>query len=82
MLKINFLACTKVELYDLVVCIVVNGEKFQKSHRDLDLDRTRPIIELIRDIFIIILKYIRISCSLIYFFLSRERERETLTSTL
>ena len=29
MLNISFLACTKVELWDLIVCIAVNGEKFQ-----------------------------------------------------
>ena len=29
MLNISFLACTKVELWDLTVCIAVNGEKFQ-----------------------------------------------------
>ena len=29
MLNIRFLACTKVELWDLTVCIAVNGEKFQ-----------------------------------------------------
>ena len=27
--NISFLACTKVELYDLTVCIVVNGENFE-----------------------------------------------------
>ena len=26
---INFLACTKVELYDLTVCTVINGEPFK-----------------------------------------------------
>ena len=25
--NIGFLACTKVELWDLIVCIAVNGEK-------------------------------------------------------
>ena len=29
MLNISFLACTKVELWDLTVCIAVNGEKLQ-----------------------------------------------------
>ena len=29
MLNISFLACTKVELWDLKVCIAVNGEKLQ-----------------------------------------------------
>ena len=30
----------------------VNGEKNSKSHRDLDLDRTMPNVELVRAIFI------------------------------
>ena len=29
MLNINLPACTKVELWDLTVCIAVNGEKFR-----------------------------------------------------
>ena len=28
---IGFLACTKVELWHLTVCIALNGEKFQSS---------------------------------------------------
>ena len=35
----SFLACTKVELWDLTVCIAVN---------DLDLDLTMPIIKLVQ----------------------------------
>ena len=31
MLNHNFLTCAKAEIYDLTVCIVVNGETFQ-SH--------------------------------------------------
>ena len=31
MLNHNFLTCAKAEIYDLTVCIVVNGEKF-RSH--------------------------------------------------
>ena len=46
MLNISFLACTKVELWDLIVCIAVNGEKFQ-SCRDLDLGLAMPNIELV-----------------------------------
>ena len=42
----------KVELWDLTVCIVVNEEKISKSRSDLDLGRTMPNIELVRDIFI------------------------------
>ena len=49
MFNISFLACTKVELWDLTVCIAVNGEKFQS---DLDLGPIMPNIELVRDIFI------------------------------
>ena len=52
MLNHNFLTCAKAEILDLTVCIVVNGEKFQKSCCDLDLDRTMPNVELILDIFI------------------------------
>ena len=37
MLNISFIACTKVELYDLIVCIVVNGEKFQSPTVTLTL---------------------------------------------
>ena len=29
MLNISFLACTKVELWDLKVCIAVNGKNFK-----------------------------------------------------
>ena len=28
MLNISFRACTKIELWDLTICAVVNGEKF------------------------------------------------------
>ena len=53
MLNISFLACTKVELWDLIVCIVINGEKFQCCTMiDLDLGPAMPNIELVRDIFI------------------------------
>ena len=31
MLNISFLACTKVELWDLKICIAVNGENFKAS---------------------------------------------------
>ena len=49
MLNISFLACTKVELWDLTVCIVV---KILKSRHDLDLGPTMPNVELVRVIFI------------------------------
>ena len=52
MLNISLPACTNVELWDLTVCIVVNGEKISKSHSDLDLGPTMPNIELVQDIFI------------------------------
>ena len=51
MLNISFLHCTKVELKDLTVCIVVNGEPFQ-AYSDLDLDLTKLNIEFVRAIFI------------------------------
>ena len=35
--NINFLAWTKVELWDLTVCIVVNGEKFESRNVNLTL---------------------------------------------
>ena len=41
MLNITFLDCTKVKLWDLTVCIVVNGEKF-------NLGPTMPNIELVQ----------------------------------
>ena len=47
MLNISLLACTKVELWDLIVCIAINGEKFQSCTLTLI-----PNIELVRDIFI------------------------------
>ena len=37
MLNISFLACTKVELYDLTVCTAVNGEKFRSGAVTLTL---------------------------------------------
>ena len=51
MLNISFLSCTNVELYDLTVCIVVNGEKLLNAYSDLDLDPTMLNIEL-RAVFI------------------------------
>ena len=51
LLNHNFLTCAKAEIQDLIVCIVVNGEKFQ-SRCDLDLDQTMPNIELVQAIFI------------------------------
>ena len=51
MLNISFLACTKVELRDLTVCIAVNGEKF-RSHAVTLTSTMLPNIELVRDIFI------------------------------
>ena len=53
MLNINFLACTKVELW---VCIdslyCGKWRKISKSNHDLDLGPTMPIIKLVRVIFI------------------------------
>ena len=46
MLNISFLACTQVELWDLIVCIAVNGEKFQSRVMTLTLVRQCPILNL------------------------------------
>ena len=45
---ISFLSCTntKVELWNLTVCIAVNGAKNSKSLCDLDLGPPMPNIEL------------------------------------
>ena len=43
MIHISFLACTKVELWDLTVCIAVNGEKIQSHAVTLTLVRQCPI---------------------------------------
>ena len=56
MLNISFLACAKVELWDLKVCIVVNGEKFQSCH-DLDLGPTMPNINLVIFIYYNVFKF-------------------------
>ena len=52
MLNTSFLACTKVELWDLTVCIAINSEKFQSRTVTLTLVPTMPNIELVRVIFI------------------------------
>ena len=44
MLNISFLACTKVELWYLTVCIAVNGEKFRSG--TVTLVRQCPISNL------------------------------------
>ena len=46
MLNISFLACSKVELWDLTVCIAVNGEKFQSRAVTLTLVWQCPISNL------------------------------------
>ena len=47
MLNISFLACTKVELWDLIVCIMgPDGEKFQSHTMTLTLVRQCPISNL------------------------------------
>ena len=50
MLNISFLACTKVELWDLNVRIALNGEKFQS--RAMTLTLTMPNMEIVLVIFI------------------------------
>ena len=48
MLNISFLACTKVELWDLTVCIVVNNFKVEN---DLDLGPTKCPISKLSELF-------------------------------
>ena len=43
MLNISFLACTKVELWDLTVCIAVNEEKIRSLAVTLTFIRQSPI---------------------------------------
>ena len=52
MLNYNFLTCTKAEIKNLTVCIVVNGEKFQSHTVTLTLIGKCPNVELVRAIFI------------------------------
>ena len=51
MLNVSFLASTKTELWDLTICIVVNGGSL-KAYSDLDLDPIMPNIELVQAFFI------------------------------
>ena len=46
----SILACIKVELQDLTVCIDAYGEKLLKAFSDLDLDPTKLNIELVQAI--------------------------------
>ena len=46
MFNISYLACTIVELSDLIVCIAVNGEKFQSHAMALTLVLQCPISNL------------------------------------
>ena len=46
MLNISFPAFTKFELWDLIVCIAVNGEKLQSRAMTLTLVRQCPIWNL------------------------------------
>ena len=46
LLNISFLACTKVELWDLKVCIAVNGKKFQSRAVTLTFVQQIPISNL------------------------------------
>ena len=52
MLNISLLTCTKDKLFDLIVCIAVNGEKFQSLAMTLTLFLSLPNIELLHGIFI------------------------------
>ena len=44
--SISFLACTKVELWDLKVCIAANRGKFQSRAVTLTLIRQCPLLNL------------------------------------
>ena len=45
-LNISFRACAKVELWDLIVCIAVKGEKFQSHAMTFTFVRQCPILDL------------------------------------
>ena len=36
------------DIYGSTVCIVINGGKISKSHREFDLDRTMPNVEVVQ----------------------------------
>ena len=57
MLNISFLDCTKVELWDLTVCFVINGEKFQIPAVTCTLD-TQCSISNLSDIFLYTTMYL------------------------
>ena len=46
MLNISFLDCTKCEIWDLTVCVAVNGEKCQSRAVALTLVQQCPISNL------------------------------------
>ena len=52
MLNLGFLACTKVELLDLTVCISVNGEKFESRAMSLTFVQQSPTSNLTELFFI------------------------------
>ena len=68
MLNIGFLTCTKVELWDLIVCIVVHGEKFQSRAVTLNLVGNAQYRTCPR--YFHILQSSPISCTQINYFLS------------
>ena len=90
MLYIRFLACTKVELWDLTVCTEVNGEKNLMLRCDLDLGPAMPNIELLQDIFIYYnIFQFHVARLINYFFSCHAKTRkhkhthtQTLTNTL
>ena len=83
MLNISFLACTSVELWDLTVCIAVNGEKFQSRNMTLTLVPQRPIsVELVRDIFINYNVFqFHVNCQINYFLSYRAKTRKHTHTT-
>ena len=79
MLNISFLTCTKVELYYLIVCIVVNAEKFQSPTMTLTLIRQCQLSNLSE-----IFSYTTMHSSFIFLhqlFLSNHANTHTQTHT-
>ena len=81
LLIISFLAYSKVELYDLTICVVVNGKNV-KIHRDLAQTPTSLKIELVRAIFITRVYNVFHFLELLHFELLCPPPTQTLASTL
>ena len=63
----RFFGCTKIESYDLVFCIVVNGKNSSTLYTDLNLDPTMPVVELAQaGIPLKVVKYVCVHQIIIY----------------